>query len=46
MGGGIVGRQRAEEPDPRSSGHKANIVLADGVEYGGYVNGVVALNAK
>ncbi len=27
-------------------GHRANIVLADGVEYGGYVNAVVALNAK
>ncbi len=27
-------------------GHRANIVLADGVEYGGYVNAVIALNAK
>ncbi len=27
-------------------GHRANIVLADGVEYGGYVTAVVALNAK
>ena len=28
-------------------GHRANIVLADGVEYGGgYVNAVVVLNAK
>ncbi len=27
-------------------GHRANIVLANGVEYGGYVPAVVALNAK
>jgi hypothetical protein len=27
-------------------GHRANVVLADDVEYGGYVDAVIALNAK
>jgi hypothetical protein len=27
-------------------GDRANIVLADGVEYGGYVLAVIVLNAK
>jgi len=26
--------------------HRANVVIANGVEYGGYVDAVVALNAK
>jgi hypothetical protein len=27
-------------------GHRANIVLADGVEYGGFIQAVIGLNAR
>ena len=40
-----MGCQRAKDKILASWGHRANVVLTDGVEYGGFIQAVIGLNA-